>query len=329
MDKLRVGILGTGSMAGTMARSMASMKNIEAAAVASRTKEKAEKFAEEFGIPKAYGTYEELYRDPSIDIIYIVSPHSHHALYAKECIEVGKPSIVEKSFTVNAREAREVLAFAEEKKVFITEAIWTRYMPMVGMIRDAVQSGIIGKVTAVHADLGYGVSTRERVIEPSLAGGALLDVGIYALTFIALILGEDVKDIAAMAHLSEKGVDLENEVMLRYGEGEDSVLASFTSSITGPTDRDGIIYGTEGYMVVGNVNNYGYIEVYDNAHRLLKRIDAPAQEETGYVYQFEACRKALSEGALECPEMPHALTIRVMEIMDEIRAKMGVSYPME
>ena len=327
MEVLRVGILGTGSMAETMARSMAKMKNIEAAAVASRSPEKAAAFAEKYGIPKAYGTYEELYRDPEIDLIYVVSPHSHHALYAGQCIDHKKPCIVEKSFTANAKEAEKLLSKAEEAGVFITEAIWTRYMPMVKMIRDTAFSGKIGKICSVTANLGYAVSGRERVIESSLCGGALLDVGIYALTFLSLLLGDEITDLKATAELSDKGSDLNNHVTMTIKNGEDEVLCSFFSSITCPTDRAGIIYGTDGYIVVENVNNFGSIGIYDASHRLTERIEAPAQDETGYVYQFESCRKALSEGKLSCPEMPHEETVKIMEIMDRIRALIGVEYP--
>ena len=327
MDKLRVGILGTGSMAGTMARAISEMKNTEAAAVASRSTEKAMDFAAQYGINRAYGTYEELYKDDNVDIIYVASPHSHHALYAGECIKYGKPCIVEKSFTANAREARELIKKAEDAGVFITEAIWTRYMPMVQMIREAAFSGKIGKIRSVTANLGYPVSGRERVIEPALCGGALLDVGIYALTFISILLGDGFSDIKAEAVLSDKGTDLDNLVTMKASCGGEKVLCSFHSSIDCPTDRKGMIYGTEGYIEVGNVNNFEYIEIHDSSRRLIERIDAPAQPGTGYEYQFEACRKALSEGSPECPEMPHSETVRIMEIMDGMRAQMGVVYP--
>ena len=327
MESLRVGILGTGSMAGVMARAIAKMKNTEAVAVGSRSLEKAESFAKEYGIPAAYGSYEELYEDETVDIIYVVTPHSHHARYAGECIEHGKPCIVEKSFTANAREAEELIRKAENAGVFITEAIWTRYMPMVQMIREAVFSGKIGRICSVTANLGYAVSQRERVIEPSLCGGALLDVGIYALTFISMILGDEFSELKASAVLSDKGTDLDNHVTMTVRHEGTPVLCSFYSSIDCPTDRNGVIYGTDGYIVVGNVNNFEFLEIYDSAHRLTERIEAPSQPGTGYEYQFEACRKALAEGALECPEMTHQETVRIMEIMDQMRREMGVVYP--
>ncbi len=326
-ERLRVGILGTGSMAVVMATSIKAMKNVEAAAVASRTLSKAQAFAERFGIPKAYGTYEEMYEDDDLDLIYVVSPHSHHAQYAGQCIDHGRAVLVEKSFTVNAEQARALIKKAEEKGVFLTEAIWTRYMPMTKTIAEAAHSGKIGRINAITANLGYAVSDRERVISPELAGGALLDVGVYALTFISTVLGDDISDVKAVAALSERGVDLSDQVSFNVNFEGRKIPCSFYTSITGPTDRNGIIYGTEGYMIVGNVNNYQYIEIYDNSHRLVEEIAAPSQKETGYVYQFEACRRALSEGKKECEEMTHRMTIDVMENMDVIRRVMGVTYP--
>ena len=310
-----------------MATAINGTEGVSAYAVASRDLDKANAFAKEWGFEKAYGSYEEMLADANVDLVYVATPHSHHFEHAKMCILANKPALVEKAFTANASQAKELLALAKDKKVFITEAIWTRYMPMVQMIREAAFSGKIGKIRSVTANLGYPVSGRERVIEPALCGGALLDVGIYALTFISILLGDGFSDIKAEAVLSDKGTDLDDLVTMKASCGGEKVLCSFHSSIDCPTDRKGMIYGTEGYIEVGNVNNFEYIEIHDSSRRLIERIDAPAQPGTGYEYQFEACRKALSEGSPECPEMPHSETVKIMEIMDGMRAQMGVVYP--
>lgn len=327
---MKIGILGTGRMAAVMAGAIAKMRNEETVAVASRSVEKAQAFAKRFGIPKAYGSYEEMLRDPEVDLVYIASPHSHHEAHGLLCVEAGKPMLVEKSFTANARQAERLIRTAEEKNVFLAEAIWTRYMPMVDIIRKVLASGKIGKVCAANANLGYYTMDNPRVVEPELAGGALLDVGIYALTFFAILFGSEVTKVAADAKLSEKGIDLEDQAVAEfcsplYG----NVKCSFYASVTGPTDRRGIVYGSDGYLEIGNVNNYAYVEVYDASHKLLERIDCPPQPETGYVYQFEACRRALSEGKTEPEEMPHAEILKMMKIMDRLRAGMGVRYPFE
>lgn len=327
---LNIGILGTGRMAAVMAKAIASMKHETAVAVGSRSLEKAQAFAKEYGISKAYGSYEELCKDPEVDLIYVVSPHSHHLEHGALCMEAGKPVLVEKSFTANAAQAKQLIDLAEEKKVFLAEAIWTRYMPFVKTMKEVLASGKIGEVRSASANLGYYTVTNPRVVEPALAGGALLDVGIYCLTFFSILFGDNAAVLKAEAHKSEKGIDLNSSVLMTL-ETEDGreVPCSFYSSVDGPTDRRGIIYGSKGYMEIGNVNNYEYIEIFNNSHQRIERIDRPAQEETGYVYQFEACRKALSEGKTETAEMPHAEILAVMELMDRIRKEMGVRYPFE
>lgn len=329
-DKLKIGILGTGRMAAVMAGAIAKMKHETVVAVASRTKENAEAFAAKFGIARAYGSYEEMLRDPEVDLVYVASPHSHHGEHGLLCVEAGKPVLVEKSFTANAIQAEQLLRAAEEKKVFLAEAIWTRYMPLVSVIQNVLGSGRIGTVCGASANLGYYTMNNPRVVEPELAGGALLDVGIYALTFFAILFGSDAVSVRADAKPSEKGIDLESRgvVTLRSTQYGD-VKCSFYASVTGPTDRRGIIYGSEGYLEIGNVNNYEYVEVYDSSHKPVERIDCPPQPETGYVYQFEACRRALAQGKTEPEEMPHSEILAMMRIMDRIRAAMGVKYPFE
>lgn len=326
---LGVGIMACGNIAGTMAESISKMEGIRVAACASRTLEKAELFAEKHSVPKAYGTYEEMLEDRDVGIVYVASPHSHHAEHTEMCIRAGKPVICEKSFTVNASQAEKVLALAHERGVFVTEAILTRYVPLIGTIRDLVRHGSIGRITAVHCDLGYSVAHRQRVIDPGLAGGALLDVGVYCVNFILSVTGGSPSSVSASARLSDGGVDLENAVTMVLDTPDGEVLSSFCSSVTGRMDRCGFIYGTDGFIKVGNVNNYEYAEVYGGNGRLEKRIARPEQTGTAYFYQFDSCRRVLSEGGTECPEMPHSETLRVMRIMDRIRREMGVSYPFE
>ena len=322
---LKVGFLGTGSMAKTMAKTVRMMPELCPYAVASRTQEKAELFAAENGFQKAYGSYEALVSDPAVELVYIVTPHSDHAASMRLCIDHGKPVLCEKSFTLNAAQARDVLSYAEEKGVFVTEAIWTRYQPMARTIREFAQSGRIGKLTSVSANLAYPVSHRERVRDPKLGGGALLDVGIYTLTFAALALGSRPLSVKADALLSEEGADLQNNILLTYDGG---VKVSLSSSIIGSSDRLGTICGTDGYAIVGNVNNYEYLDIYNVSHRFVERIERP-QQLTGYEYQFRACIEALRAGKLECPEMPHAETVAMMELMDSIRAQFPLVYPDE
>ncbi len=322
---MNIGILGAGNIARNMARTLNRMDDAVCFAVASRGKEKAEKFAEEFGIQKAYGSYEELVSDPDVELVYIATPHSHHFEHAKLCIAHGKPVLCEKAFTANAAQARELITYAEEKKVFITEAIWVRYLPSRRMLEEIIEGGEIGEITSVTANLGYDIKNVERLQKPELAGGALLDVGIYPLTFISMILGNDVREVISTCTKTVTGVDEQNVVILKYDNG---VLATAHSGMLAGTEQYGIIYGTKGYIIAENINNISMIKVYTKDRKLVREMKVPEQI-TGFEYQVRASMKAIREGKLECEEMPHAETIVMMELMDRLRADWGVKYPFE
>lgn len=322
---MKMGILGAGSIAKTMARTIREMPEVTSWAVASRSIEKAQAFADEFGFAHAYGSYEELVSDPEIDLIYVATPHSHHFAHAKLCVEHGKAALVEKSFTQNAKQAKELLALAEEKKVLVTEAIWTRYMPSRKMIDDLIAGGAIGTPYSLYATLSYPIAGVKRITEPELAGGALLDIGVYTLNFASMVFGDDVKERKAEVVLNDKGVDLAENMTLIYNDNKMAVLHS---DVRVADNREGAVYGDKGYLVVQNINNCEKISVYNNAHELVQELEVPAQI-TGYEYEVLACMDALEKGALECPQMPHKQTIYMMEVMDELRKKMGVIYPGE
>lgn len=215
---MKIGILGAGGIAVQMAKTVAGMKDVENYAVAARSFERAQAFAEKYGFSKAYGSYEEMLADPQVDLVYIATPHSHHYLHAKMCLEAGKNVLCEKAFTVNADQARKLFALAKEKNLLITEAIWTRYMPSRKMIDDIISSGVIGEVTAVTANLNYAISEVERIRKPELAGGALLDVGVYTINFASMVLGDKLKDVQATAIFRE-GVDMLDTIAMVF-EGD-------------------------------------------------------------------------------------------------------------
>ncbi|WP_346728036.1 Gfo/Idh/MocA family oxidoreductase [Pseudoflavonifractor sp. MCC625] len=322
---LRVGILGAGKIAGIMARTLREMENVQAWAVASRERERAEEFARTYGIERAYGSYEELVEDPAVDLIYVATPHSHHAEHCLLCIEHGKPVLCEKAFTANAAQARQVLARAEERGVFLTEAIWTRYMPSRRMIDDLIGEGALGEVVSLTANLGYPLTHVERIMEPALAGGALLDIGIYPLNFASMVLGDEVEDVTSACVKTSTGVDAQSSIVLRYRDGK---MATLHTTVLAATEQYGIIYGTKGYLIAHNINNIDRISLFGPDRSLRREITVPKQI-TGYEYEVEACRRALETGALECPEMPHAQTLCMMEQMDALRRDWGVRYPFE
>lgn len=322
---MKIGILGAGRIASIMAQTIGQMDEAICYAVAARDQVRAEEFAKAYGFEKAYGSYEELVKDSEVELIYIATPHSHHYEHAKLCIEHGKAVLCEKAFTRNAKEAKEILSLAKEKRVFITEAIWTRFMPSREMIHDLLESGIIGKPMTLTANLGYIIAHKERIAEPALAGGALLDIGLYPLNFALMVFGNDFDKITSTAILSDKGVDMQNSITLSYRTGEIAVLNSTALALS---DRQGIISGDKGYMIVENINNCEKIRIFNTERQEIKCVEVP-QQITGYEYEVEAAMRAIKEGKLECEEMPHEETIRVMEIMDELRKEWGVIYPGE
>lgn len=323
---MKVAILGAGNIARSMAAAVNGLDDsVTAYAVASRDLAKAEAFAKEWGFQKAYGSYEEMAEDPEVDLVYVATPHSHHFEHAKLCIERGKAVLCEKAFTMNAAQARELTALAEEKNVLLTEAIWTRYMPSRKMIDDLVAGGAVGNVTSLHANLGYVLGHVERMRRPELAGGALLDLGVYPINFASMVFGSRVKKVTAACTKLDTGVDAQDSITLEY---EDGRMAYLYATMLAQSDREGVINGDRGYIEVQNINNCEEIRVFDLDRKMTARYEVPAQI-NGYEYELLACRDALAEGRIECPQMPHAETIRIMELMDEIRAGFGIVYPGE
>lgn len=325
MEKIRVGIIGAGWIAHKMAQALAPLNDAEVIAIASRSKEKAEQFAAEYGIEKAYGSYEELVNDSSVDLVYIATPHSHHYPHAKLALEHDKPVLVEKAFTANTHEAEELIALAHERNVFIAEAIWTRYMPLSHKVKELMESGIIGEARILTATLCYMMEQKERIIRPDLCGGALLDLGVYVLNFARMYFGTDIARTVSNVHLGVSGVDMMESISLSYADGR---MANLQSGALTLNDRQGIISGTDGYIRVDNVNCPELIEVYRN-YELVERIGRPAEMVNGYEYQVLECKRCLEQGLIESPMMPHAEIISIMKQMDTLRKEWGVKYPMD
>lgn len=320
-----VGIMGSGNIAGIMAGTINKMKNVRVYAVASRQQVHADVFAGKYGCKKAYGSYADLVADKKVDLIYVATPHSEHYENVKMCLEAGKPVLCEKAFTLNAAQAEELVRIAAEHKVFLAEAMWTRYMPMLTTIREVIGSGIIGEPKTLTANLGYVISSKERLTNLALGGGALLDVGVYTINFALMIFGHNISKIASCCTFTETGVDEQNAICLQYYDGK---VANLNSSMVSLSDRQGIIYGTKGFAVVENINNFESIAVYDRQYKKVASYKCPKQI-SGYEYEVEACIEAIKCGQIECAQMPHSETLRVMRIMDEIRSQWGMKYPCE
>ena len=322
---MKIGILGAGGIAATLAETMNKMPEVECYGVASRDLIKAQKFINDHGFQKAFGSYEDMMKDPEVELVYIATPHSHHYRNMKMCLEAGKHVLCEKAFTVNAKQAEEIFRLAKEKNLLVTEAIWTRYMPSRKMIKDLLDENIIGNVKKLTANLDYYICEVERIVRPELAGGALLDVGVYPLNFACMNFGDNISEINSVAQLTDTGVDGENVITLFYENGK---LAVLTSGIYGLSDRQGIFYGTDGFIVVDNVNNPNGIKVYNKDRKIIRDLIVPEQI-SGYEYEILETIDCIRNGKLECPSMPHEDTLKMMHLMDGLRNEWDVKYPDE
>lgn len=332
METIRVGIIGAGWIADKMAEALAPLRDCpdlarraEVYAISSRTKAKADDFAKKWDIPKSYGSYEEMLKDENVDLVYVATPHSHHYPHTKMALEAGKPCLVEKAFTANVREAEELIALADSKGLFITEAIWTRYMPLSHKVNEILDSGIIGKPRLIAASLCYEMEHKERIVRPDLCGGALLDLGVYVLNFARMYFGTDYDKVVSNYQLSETGMDTQECISLSYPDGR---MANLQSGALCLNDRHGFISGQKGYIMVDNVNCPERVEVWCD-YKLVAAYDKPTDMVNGYEYQVLECKRCLEQGLTESPMMPHAETISIMRQMDDLRKEWGVRYPMD
>ncbi|MCI6797796.1 MAG: Gfo/Idh/MocA family oxidoreductase [Succinatimonas sp.] len=328
MDTVKLGILGAGKIASVMAATVKALnasgdKSVKIGAVGSRQYDKALSFIQnnELEDCRPCAGYEELCADPKISLIYVATPHNFHREHALLAIKHGKHVLVEKPFTVSYNEAQELFKAAEEKKVLITEAIWTRYQPMRQMIAAELSSGIIGQPLMIHANLSYPISAKERIAKPELAGGALLDLGVYALNFAVMFFGMP-SSLEAFCHKNASGVDMQETITLSWKDGR---MASLQSSALVVGNRRGVIEGTKGYMEIDNINNPERLRIYDGQYQLLKTVERPPQL-TGFEYELRECCECIRKGALECPSMPHDETLAIEGLMDSARAQMGISF---
>ncbi len=316
---MKIGILGAGRIAEHIVNTVKQMPGMTVHAVAARDGGRAQSFAGAHGIPKAYGTYLELAQDEEVELVYVATVHSCHYENVKLCLEHGKNVLCEKAFMMNAKEASEVIELAGRKGVLLAEAIWTRYMPSRGIIDSLLAEGAIGRVTSLTANLGYPVCTKERLMRSELGGGALLDLGVYPVNFALMAFGEDYESVSADAVMADTGVDAIDSITLKWKDGRCAVLHANMLAVT---DRLGCIYGEKGYIIVENINNCEQITVFDKDHKPARRISVPEQI-SGYEYEFLACKKAIEEGRTECEEMPLKSSLKVMELLDEIRSCWG------
>ncbi|MBR3645784.1 MAG: Gfo/Idh/MocA family oxidoreductase [Lachnospiraceae bacterium] len=335
-----IGILGTGNIAECMGNTVCNMENAQIYAVASRSIERAQKFAAKQDERenntsvngktacncKAYGSYEELVKDDSIDLVYVATPHSEHYDNMMLCIENNKNILCEKAFTANEYQARKVFEAAEEKRVFVCEAMWTRFQPLNEVLSKIASGRMIGKVNMMTGNLHFPMFGKERLWRKSLAGGALLDVGIYPLTIATLIFGFDVDKMTTKVKLSDEGLDERAAAIIEFKNGG---IADINWGMTELSDCKVAIYGENGLAIVEGANKMRSIQVFDGSFNLINTYKTPDEEITGYEYEVEACIKAIEEGKLETGQVDWSVTLKMLHLMDEIRKQMGVFYEFE
>lgn len=330
---VNVAILGAGQIAKKMAKTLNAMAQDERYAtlihpygIAARSLDRAQAFAREHNLEHAFGSYDEMLKDPNIDLVYIATPHSLHAQQGIACMKAGKNILVEKPFAVNEKEAQALIDTADDTGMLCTEASWTRYMPSRAIIDELVSSGKLGEITTIHSNLCYVTTHKKRMTDPNLAGGALLDVGVYCLNFIDMVMGaQEIDNISSSMIAYPTGVDAQNEFTLYYPNG---VMATGMSSMINVSDRQGVICGTDGYAICDNINDVMQIDIYNANHELVQHLDMPEQL-TGFEYEVAAAANAIRNGQHECIEVTHADTLRIMAIMDQIRNQWGLTYPCE
>ncbi len=325
-DTIRWGILSTGNIAKQFARGLSALPDAKLLAVGSRSQQSADTFGDLFNVERRYDSYEELAADPDVDAIYIGTPHTYHKDNALLCLRAGKATLVEKPFAINAREAEEMIHFAREHKVFLMEAMWTRFIPLFVRVRELLAQKVIGDVRLLDADFGFRTrfNPEHRLFKPELGGGALLDVGIYPLSLASMIFGPPQR-MTSMAHLGETGVDENTAVILGYADG---ALAVLTTATRTSTPQIATINGTEGRITIHTrwwVPTRMTVEIYG------KETDEIEIPFTGNGYNYEAAEVArcLRAGLLESAVMPLDETLTIVRTMDEIRAGWGLKYPME
>lgn len=326
---LRWGVLGSGGIAASMVRALLEGTGQRVVAVGSRDLERARGFADRFGIATAHGSYEDLVGDPEVDAVYVASPHSEHRAHALLAIGAGKHVLVEKAFTRNGAEAREVLAAAEAAGVTCVEAMWSRFLPAYDVVRRTVEEGLLGELRLVEADHGQLLypDGPARLSRPELAGGALLDLGVYPLHLAAMLMPQ-IELVSAVGALTDLGVDEQESIALRGPSGE---IAALTATMSASTPTTAVVAGTRGRLELArHFYRASEIRLVDPAGEMIDTWRGSEEDaRLGLRYEAVELARLVADGRHESPLLPWSETLRVMDLMDEVRAQLGVVLPGE
>lgn len=326
MDKVRFGIISLGAISQKFACAVKMLSGAALTAVYSRSLEKAADFSKKFDVPRYFDNL-EAFLQSDVDIVYVASPHSHHFPYAKQCLLHGKGVICEKAFTANAAQARELAALAQANRLFLMEGMWSRFLPYRHKLEKWIADGRIGELRRIHCNFSFDNTRypREgRMRNPALAGGALLDLGIYGLSFICSFLGAKPEKITSDAFLGDTGVDENCCAALRYPSGAMGVLNT-SMMVYAPSHAS--LYGTLGRIEIPHFESARTATLYFGRDEVAEEASCPY--ENGFQFEIKAAMKAFRAGELEAKRMPLQETIEILECCDQMRAQWGLRYPFE
>jgi predicted dehydrogenase len=323
---IRWGILGPGAISRKFAKGLADLPDTELVAVGSRSLERAADFARDFGVRKQHPGYEALANDPEVDVVYIGTPHSFHKEHTLLCIAAGKAVLCEKPFAINFKEAEAMVAFARQQKLFLMEAMWTRFLPHVVKARELIAEGALGEVRMLQVDFGFRseVNPKSRLFDPALGGGALLDVGIYPVSLAHMLFGKPA-EISSFANLGSTGIDEEAAILFRHSEGQLSLLST---AVRLSTPHEALIVGTKGRLVM-QASWWGPTSLVLHRQGHEPETLTPPCPINGYNYEALEVNACLREGRLESSIMPLTESLEIMQSLDSLRQQWGLRYPME
>ncbi|MFT5711000.1 MAG: dihydrodiol dehydrogenase / D-xylose 1-dehydrogenase (NADP) [Halioglobus sp.] len=322
---LRWGIIGPGRIAAEFARALQFVENSQLQAVSGRSKSKVEAFARTHGVAQCYDSHYALLHNPDVDVIYIATPHRYHYELARECLLAGKPVLCEKPLTVNAAQAQSLIELSRQQGVFLMEALWTRFLPIYEDIRQWLASGEIGREQSISSSFGFEFprDPHGRLLNRELAGGALLDLGVYNLAMTQWVLGVQPDSHVIDGFIGETGVDEHDEVTLFYADG---CTSTFSISLTQQLSNDFVIQGERGCIRIH--------PMFWSATRATLLVNDSEQSTTlsrgfratGLEYEIEAVARCIRGRLIECPQMPHKATLETIQLMDQLRRDMGLRY---
>ncbi|MFW5982144.1 MAG: Gfo/Idh/MocA family protein [Halanaerobiaceae bacterium] len=325
--KIKWGILGPGNVAHSFAESLTALPEAELWAVGSRSLERANEFADKFNIKKRYGSYQDLVEDPELDVVYIASPHSVHKENTLLCLEAGKAVLCEKPLAVSYIEAKEMVDKARAQKLFLMEAMWSRFLPVIVKLRKLLVKKVVGEIKFLDIKFGFRTEwdPEDRLLNPDLAGGALLDAGIYPLSFASMILGAEPVAVRSLADIGSTEVDEQTSIILKYKGGQ---LANLACSVRSNIETGARITGTKGSIYVPEFLWGNSLELNIFEKEGIEEINLPF-ESKGYNYQAQEVMDCLKAGKLESDIMPLDESLKIFKIMDQIRDEIGLKYPFE